>query len=33
MVGLTIVNYGFPIANLLATPGTAVPAVMTGANR
>jgi hypothetical protein len=23
MVGLTIVNYGFPIANLLATPGTA----------
>jgi cytochrome c oxidase subunit I len=27
MVGLTIVNYGFPIAHLLATPGTAVPAV------
>ena len=26
MVGLTIVNYGFPIAHLLATPGTAVPA-------
>ena len=33
MVGLTVVNYGFPIANLLATPGTAVPAVMTGASR
>jgi cytochrome c oxidase subunit 1 len=28
MVGLTIANYGFPIANLLVTPGTAVPAVM-----
>ena len=27
MVGLTIVNYGFPIAHLLATPGTAVPAI------
>jgi cytochrome c oxidase subunit I len=33
MVGLTIVDYGFPIANLLATSGTAVPAVMTGASR
>ena len=33
MVGLTILNYGFPIANLLATPGTAVPAVMVGASR
>jgi cytochrome c oxidase subunit 1 len=31
MIGLTIVNYGFPIAHLLATPGTAVPAVMTRA--
>ena len=27
MLALTIVNYGFPIANLLATSGTAVPAV------
>jgi cytochrome c oxidase subunit I len=27
MMGLTIVNYGFPIAHLLATSGTAVPAV------
>ena len=27
MVGLTIVNYGFPIAHVLTTPGTAVPAV------
>jgi cytochrome c oxidase subunit I len=33
MVGLTILNYGFSIANLLATPGTAVPAVMVGAGR
>jgi cytochrome c oxidase subunit I len=33
MVALTIVNYGFPIANLLATPGTAVPAVMVGASQ
>jgi cytochrome c oxidase subunit 1 len=31
MIGLTIANYGFPIAHLLATPGTAVPAVMTRA--
>ncbi len=30
MVGLTIVNYGFPIVQLLATPGTAVPAVNVG---
>jgi len=28
MVGLTIVNYGFPIAYILSTPGSAVPAVM-----
>jgi cytochrome c oxidase subunit I len=28
MVALTIVNYGFPIAHSLATPGTAVPAVV-----
>ena len=31
MVGLTIVNYGFPIVHLLATPGTAVPAINIGA--
>jgi len=30
MIALTIVNYGFPIVHLLATPGTAVPAVMVG---
>src|SRR4029077_938184 len=30
LVGLTIVNYGFPIAHLLATPGTAVPVVNVG---
>jgi cytochrome c oxidase subunit 1 len=30
MVGLTVVNYGFPIAHLLATAGTAVPAVNVG---
>jgi len=30
MVALTIVNYGFPIAHSLATPGTAVPAVKVG---
>jgi cytochrome c oxidase subunit I len=33
MVGLTVVNYGFTVANLLATPGTAVPAVTVGAGR
>jgi cytochrome c oxidase subunit I len=33
MVGLTILNYGFTVANLLGTPGTAVPAVMVGAGR
>jgi cytochrome c oxidase subunit 1 len=33
LVALTVVNYGFPIAHLLATPGTAVPAVMVGAGR
>jgi cytochrome c oxidase subunit I len=31
MVGLSVINYGFPIAHLLATPGTAVPAVAVGA--
>jgi cytochrome c oxidase subunit 1 len=30
MVALTVVNYGFPIAHLLATPDTAVPAVRIG---
>jgi cytochrome c oxidase subunit 1 len=30
MLALTIVNYGFPIAHLMAVPGTAVPAVMVG---
>jgi len=30
MVALTIVNYGFPIAHVWATPGTAVPAIMVG---
>jgi hypothetical protein len=33
MIGLTIVNYGFPIANLLATVGTRVPVVLVGAAR
>ena len=33
MIGLTVVNYGFPVANLLFTPGTAVPAVIVGARR
>jgi len=33
MVFLTVVNYGYPIIHLLATPGTAVPAVYVGAQR
>ncbi len=33
MVFLTVVNYGYPIVHLLATPGTAVPAVYVGAQR
>jgi cytochrome c oxidase subunit I len=33
MVALTVVNYGFPIAHLLVTPGTAVPAVEVGPPR
>ncbi len=33
MIGLTILNYGFPIAHLLATPGTRVPAILVGAAR
>ena len=28
MIGLTLTNYGFPIAQLLAQPQTSVPAVM-----
>jgi len=31
MVALTVVNYGFPIAHLLGTSGTAVPAIEAGA--
>jgi cytochrome c oxidase subunit 1 len=31
MVGLTVVNYGFPIAQLLALPATNVPVVYVGA--
>ena len=30
MVGLTLINYGFPIAQLLALPNTSVPAVYVG---
>jgi cytochrome c oxidase subunit 1 len=30
MIGLTVVNYGFPIVHAIATPGTAVPAVKVG---
>jgi cytochrome c oxidase subunit 1 len=33
MIGLTIVNYGFPIAHLLAAQGTEVPVVRVGAAR
>ncbi len=33
MLAVTIVNYGFPIAHVLATPGTAVPAVLVGSGR
>ncbi len=33
MLALTIVNYGFPIAHVLAIPGTAVPAVPVGSAR
>lgn len=31
MIGLTVINYGFPILHLLATPHTAVPVVSIGA--
>jgi cytochrome c oxidase subunit 1 len=33
MIGLTVVNYGFPIAQLLAIKDNAVPAVYVGAAR
>ena len=33
MVGLTVVNYGFPIGQLLALSDTNVPAVYVGAER
>ncbi|MEJ0003433.1 MAG: b(o/a)3-type cytochrome-c oxidase subunit 1 [Pararobbsia sp.] len=33
MIGLTLVNYGYPIAQLLATPQTSVPAVYVGGSR
>jgi cytochrome c oxidase subunit 1 len=33
MIGLTLVNYGYPIAQLLARSDTAVPAVPIGAQR
>ena len=33
MVGLTVVNYGFPIVHSLAAAGTAVPAVAVGERR
>jgi cytochrome c oxidase subunit 1 len=31
MIGLTVVNYAFPIANLMALPETSVPAIRVGA--
>jgi cytochrome c oxidase subunit 1 len=33
MIGLTITNYGYPIAQLALQPGGAVPAVYIGAER
>jgi cytochrome c oxidase subunit 1 len=33
MIGLTVVNYGFPIAQLLVLRDTSVPAVWVGAQR
>jgi cytochrome c oxidase subunit I len=33
MIGLTLVNYGFPIAQLAMLPGTSVPAVPVGVVR
>ncbi len=31
MIGLTVVNYGYPIAQLMVLKGTNVPAVYVGA--
>jgi len=33
MIGLTVVNYGFPIAHLMALKNTSVPAVYSGEPR
>ena len=33
MIGLTLVNYGFPIAQLMTRSETSVPAVPIGAQR
>ena len=33
MIGLTVVNYGYPIAQLMALNETSVPAVYVGAGR
>jgi cytochrome c oxidase subunit 1 len=33
MIGLTVVNYGYPIAQLMTLPQTNVPAVYVGASR
>ena len=33
MIGLTIVNYGYPIAQLMARPETSVPAISVGVQR
>ena len=33
MLGLTVLNYGFPIAQLVANPATNVPPVFVGAQR
>ena len=33
MIGLTVVNYGYPIAQLMVLPETNVPAVYVGAGR
>jgi cytochrome c oxidase subunit 1 len=33
MIGLTVINYGYPIAQLLALKGNAVPAIYVGAAR
>jgi cytochrome c oxidase subunit 1 len=33
MIGLSVVNYGYPIAQLMALPQTSVPAVPIGGTR